>query len=370
MFSRFFLHVSLKPKVHSSRSFSYLGSLFSEVEPLPTYKFIPNSSLTTILAPFSYGQKKPGVESGPRALLESNLVSSIQAITRPVTRTELPTAPSRFLWEDVMIECCETEFLKRYESITNDPNDQSGHIRRPRLTGSATEIVHHAAAKHASTGRFVLTLGGDHSLALGSVSAMQSIYKDVGLIWVDAHPDINIATTTPSGNLHGLPVSFLLGLDQGRDLPGYEWTKQNRFTYLKPNRVVYIALRDVDPGERRFIKSLNIKAFSMREVQRHGIDTIIKAAIAHFDPTIPIHCSFDIDALDPTIAASTGTPVMGGLTLSEGKYLAESIARTGRLVGFDLMEVNPSLGSTSQVDSTLNCAKEIILSALGSTYLC
>jgi arginase len=131
-------------------------------------------------------------------------------------------------------------------------------------------------------------------------------YPDACVIWIDAHADINTPETTESGNIHGMPVSFLLGI--AGDIPEFSWVKP----VLKPNRLVYIGLRDLDSGEKRILKQHGIKAFSMHEVDKWGIGKVVEMALDAVNPNrdLPIHLSFDVDALDPSVAPSTGTPVL------------------------------------------------------------
>lgn len=161
-----------------------------------------------------------------------------------------------------------------------------------------------------------------------------------------------------------MPVSFLLGLSS---LPEYAWLTP----ILKPSNIVYIGLRDVDVGERKILKEHGIKAFSMHEVDRWGIGRVVEMALDHVNPKRdrPIHLSFDVDALDPTVAPSTGTPVRGGLTFREGHYICEAVWETGLLAAFDIMEVNPSLEDAKSVAQTVAVGCSLVRSALGETLL-
>lgn len=337
-------------------------------ETLPSYRFIKDGSLSVISTPFSFGQPRGGVEDGPRTILEHGpgLLSKIKDI-------RIRGASSVHPWQSIQQINVQEAFESALQKRTNvGSSEPATRLHRCLKTGLACDITHTAVAKEARAQRFALTLGGDHSLALGSISGIQAVYKDVGVIWVDAHADINTAATSPSGNLHGCPVSFLLGLDQGSDArPGFEWLEERRFPLLNPNRIAYIGLRDVDSGERALLAKHNILAFSMREVRRLGIEEVVTRCIEHIDhdQTVPIHCSFDIDAIDPIWANSTGTPVVGGLSVSEGIYINESLARTGRLVSLDLVEVNPNLGTSDDVFRTALTAQTLITAALGQTYL-
>lgn len=178
-----------------------------------------------------------------------------------------------------------------------------------------------------------------------------SAHPEACLIWIDAHADINTISTTESGNLHGMPVSFLLGLNtpdqiQALSAPSassnqtepapFSWIEPGKLT---PDRLVYIGLRDLDQGERRILKELKIKCFTMHDVDKYGIGRVMELALDHVNPgrDRPIHLSFDVDALDPTVAPSTGTPVRGGLTFREGHYICEAVYETGLLVALDIM---------------------------------
>ncbi|KIJ69161.1 hypothetical protein HYDPIDRAFT_105738 [Hydnomerulius pinastri MD-312] len=200
---------------------------------------------------------------------------------------------------------------------------------------------------------------------MGTISGTLDSYPEACVIWVDAHADINTSETTDSGNIHGMPVSFLLGL--GEKIPEFSWVKPA----LKPERLVYIGLRDVDSGEKRILRENNIKAFSMHEVDKFGIGKVVEMALDHVNPNrdLPIHLSFDVDALDPSVAPSTGTPVRGGLTFREGHYICEAVHETGLLVALDLMEVNPSLADPDSVRQTVAVGCSLVRSALGETLL-
>ena len=163
-----------------------------------------------------------------------------------------------------------------------------------------------------------------------------------------------------------MPLSFLLGL--GPKVEEFSWVKP----LLKTHRLVYIGLRDVDQGERRILKENGIKAFSMHEVDKYGIGRVVEMALDHVNPgrKLPIHLSFDIDALDPAVAPSTGTPVRGGLTFREGHYICEAVYETGCLVAVDIMEVNPSLADPESVKQTVAVGCSIVRSALGESLPC
>jgi len=162
-----------------------------------------------------------------------------------------------------------------------------------------------------------------------------------------------------------MPVSFLLGI--GSKIEEFSWVQP----ILKPESLVYIGLRDIDAGEKKILREHNIKAFSMHEVDKYGIGKVVDMALDHVNPKRdrPIHLSFDVDALDPSVAPSTGTPVRGGLTFREGHYICEAVCETGLLVGLDIMEVNPSLADEDSVRQTVAIGCSLLRSALGETLL-
>ncbi|KAJ1103882.1 hypothetical protein NDU88_001303 [Pleurodeles waltl] len=302
-------------------------------------------SVAIIGAPFSGGQKRRGVEHGPAAIRSAGLVERLSSLG-----------------------CSVYDFGDL--SFTQVPNDELYNIavKNPRTVGLASQVVSDAVRSAVGAGHTCVTLGGDHSLALGSIDGHAQQCPDLCVIWVDAHADINTPLTSPSGNLHGQPVSFLLRELQDKIplLPGFSWTKPR----LSSSDIVYIGLRDVDPAEYYILKNYGILYFSMRDIDRLGIQSVMERT---FDQlmgrrTRPIHLSFDIDAFDPTLAPATGTPVLGGLTYREGVYITEEIHNTGMLSAVDLVEVNPLLGaSAEEVNATASLAVDVISSCLGQT---
>lgn len=222
----------------------------------------------------------------------------------------------------------------------------------------------------ASEGKFCLVLGGDHTIGAGSLAGMLSVHPDAGIIWVDAHADINTPAESPSGNMHGMPISFVMnGLVDCSKIPGLEWLANA--PKMNPDQLVYIGLRDVDKPERRIIRQLGIKAFTMQEVDRYGIGRTMEMALDHLcgKKERPLHMSYDIDAVDPMVAPSTGTKVRGGLTWREANYVAEAAAETNLLCGLDMVEVNPTLAPGQGAQITIEMALLLISSALGNRIL-
>ena len=216
------------------------------------------------------------------------------------------------------------------------------------------------------SGGFPLVLGGDHSLAAGSVAATSAWARQrggrVGLIWVDAHGDMNTPASTTSGNVHGMPLAALLGPEPAElaSLGGFG-------PKVDPDHTVLIGLRNLDARERERVRESRIHVFTMKDIDRNGIAAVIEQAIqlAGRD-ALGLHVSFDLDACDPAVAPGVGTPVKGGLDYREAHMVMEVLADSGQLVALDMVEVNPTLDVRN---STAELGTELVLSALGMKIL-
>ncbi|CAG8461085.1 7804_t:CDS:2, partial [Acaulospora morrowiae] len=301
---------------------------------MATYKYVNGKSVGIVGCPFSGGQPKDGVDDGPLKIIEYGLIDQLQEMG----------------WD------VEFEGHHRLTDLRPADDPSIGKLKRPRYVSRVTQTVAKTVESHLRKRQLALTLGGDHSLALGTVTGTLAVHPNACLIWIDAHADINTPETTDSGNFHGCPVSFLL--DIAGKIPGFEWVRPS----LTPDRLVYIGLRDVDPPEKKILKQYGIKAFSMHEVDKYGIGRVVEMALDAVNPNRdrPIHLSFDVDALDPSVAPSTGTPVRGGLTFREGHYICEAIHETGLLVSVDLMEVNPWLEDEASVFETITVGCSLV----------
>ncbi|EPS44743.1 hypothetical protein H072_1252 [Dactylellina haptotyla CBS 200.50] len=323
--------------------------------PVPS-EFLPsNDNLGIVAVAFSGGQGKGGVDAGPQALIKAGLLEDLK--------------------NDLGYKLHYDDQIHSYEELIPAEDPAIDNMKRPLACSQVNNRLHEQTYAHASQGRLVLTLGGDHSIAIGSISGVarairERLNKPLAVIWVDAHADINTFETSPSGNVHGMPVAFLAGLCQ-HDVFG--WLKEE---YRIPaDKLVYIGLRDVDRGEKKILRENNIKAFSMHDIDRHGIGKVVDMALEYIGDDIPIHLSFDVDACDPVHAPSTGTPVRGGLTLREGDFICEAVHATGKLVGMDLVEVNPMIlakefgADTWQVAETVRTGCSLVRCALGESLL-
>lgn len=215
---------------------------------------------------------------------------------------------------------------------------------------------------------FSLILGGDHCIPIGTIPALMATRPNTGIVWVDAHADINTPQSSASGNIHGMPVAFLLGLvERVKELPAFEWFEP----CLQPKDIVYIGLRDLDLPEKNMVRKLGIKAFTMHDVDKYGIGGVMERTNDYLKDRDHIHLSYDIDALDPFFAPHTGTAVRGGLTFREGNFLCESLYETGRLSSMELVEVNPSVNThvNTSPNDTIEMAMTLIGSAMGQKIL-
>jgi arginase len=225
--------------------------------------------------------------------------------------------------------------------------------------------VHQAVHAELQLGRLPILLGGDHCLAVGSISAVARHCREHGkklrVLWLDAHADFNTSVLTPSGNLHGMPVSCLCGhgpqalIEIGGSVPA-----------LNPKSLRQIGIRSVDPGEKRFVQQVGLEVFDMRYIDEMGMRHTMELALATLDEKTHLHVSFDVDFLDPEIAPGVGTTVAGGPTYREAQLCMEMIADTGRLGSLDVMELNPALDLRNK---TADLAVDLIESLFGKSTL-
>jgi arginase len=210
-------------------------------------------------------------------------------------------------------------------------------------------------------GETPLVLGGDHSVALGSLVGMAEAHGPGGVIWVDAHGDLNTPETSPSGNVHGMVLAA--ALDLAGDVFHYDdW----KLPAIVPGKLALFGVRSLDRGERDLLKHLEAKVFTMSEIDKRGIDVCMHEALEHAAGGAFLHLSFDMDAVDPEYAPGVGTPVRGGLSYREAHLAMETIAEAGTVDSLDIVEVNPVL---DRENATGKLAVELVASALGARIL-
>jgi len=274
------------------------------------------------------GADRRGVDMGPSAIRYARLRESLEAlgVSRYVDHGNIAVPDA--------------------ESVSAE---SSGNAKYLALILLVCAELAKAVEKIVRDGGFPIVLGGDHSIAIGTLAGMRrALDAPPGLIWIDAHGDINTPLTSPSGNVHGMPVSVAL---------------EERS--IVPERTVLVGLRDVDPGERERIAELGVKAFSMSAIDRLGMERVMDEALATAGDG-PLHVSFDMDGIDPAVAPGVGTPVRGGLTYREAHLAMELVAASGRLRSLEVTEINPIFDERNR---TAELAVELIASALGKTIL-
>jgi len=293
--------------------------------------------------PLDLGGGRRGVDMGPSAFRIAGLGDQIAVLGRTVVdRGDVP-APIR-----------ETQHAA-------DPTKKYiNEIAR------VCRSVYDRVLESLGQGAVPLVLGGDHSLAAGSVAASadwirRSAELPIGVIWVDAHGDMNTPTTTTSGNVHGMPLAALLGHEP------HELASIGSSPSVRPEHTVLVGIRNLDEKEKEEIRASGVHVFTIKDIDREGIGTIAERAIALASAgTGGVHVSFDLDVCDPAFAPGVGTPVKGGLDYREAHTLMELVADSRRLVALDLVEVNPTLDIRN---TTAEFATELALSALGKKIL-
>jgi len=240
------------------------------------------------------------------------------------------------------------------------------HARYLAEIARASAVASKKVERIVRKGHFPLVLGGDHSIAVGTLSAIAAVArtegKKVGLLWVDAHGDINTPDTSPSGNIHGMPVAALLGFGPP-ELTGIGGPANK----VEPRNVALIGIRSLDEGEKRRLKETGVQVHTMSDIDRHGIHRAMKKALARItDGTDYVHVSFDLDAVDPTVAPGVGTPVKGGLDYREAHLIMELLHDSGVMTSLEMVEVNPIL---DQGNASATFAVELVQSAFGKKLL-
>lgn len=225
-----------------------------------------------------------------------------------------------------------------------------------------SEELANAVSAALRDGEFPLVLGGDHSIALGSITGVARIHHDIGVIWVDAHGDFNTHETTPSGNVHGMILGALAGLGHPSLTRVGGWSPK-----INPRTIVIVGARDLDVREQELLRQQKVHVFTMTDIDQRGMAAVMHEAIEIASQARHgLHLSLDMDALDPREAPGVGTPVRGGLTYREAHLAMEVVASSGRMVSMDAVEVNPIL---DRENATAHLAVELILSALGKKII-
>jgi len=305
---------------------------------------MPTTQAVLIGAPTDIGAGARGASMGPEALRVAGLQPALQAhglAVRDIGNLLGPANP----WLP--------------------PQGGYRHLREVRAW---SEAVHAAVGQALQGGELPILLGGDHCLAMGSISAVarhcRQLGKKLRVLWLDAHADFNTSALTPSGNLHGMPVAVLCGHGPAELVGLGGFSEQD--PALKPKWVRQIGIRSVDPGEKRFVHEQGLEVFDMRYIDEMGMRHAMELALATMDEHTHLHVSFDVDFLDPDIAPGVGTTIPGGPTYREAQLCMEMIADTGRLASLDIMELNPALDVRNK---TAMLAVDLVESLFGKSTL-
>lgn len=286
--------------------------------------------------PMDLGQQRRGVDMGPSVIRYAGLHQQLRALGHTVTDGGNLAVPL----------------------AENEPAD-TGKARHLHSIAKVCREIYDTAYGINQRGEIELFLGGDHSLSIGTVSAITAQADDVGVLWVDAHGDFNTPEITPSGNVHGMALAAVMGLGAPEltDI-GHPGAK------IQPSQVVIIGARDLDPLEKLALREKGVRVLTMRDIDERGIAAVTHVALAHLQACSRIHVSLDMDALDPTEAPGVGTPVPGGLSYREAHLLMEILHDSGKVTSLDIVEVNPILDDRNR---TARLAVELTASLFGKT---
>jgi arginase len=304
---------------------------------------MPHSHIAIIGAPLDLGQGRRGVDMGPSAMRVANLNARVKSLGYEVDDLgNIPTAQAEG-WPE------------------GDP-----HAKYLAQIAAACGQLEFRVEEALRSGMVPLVLGGDHSVAIGTVSGVSKHFRErnerVGLIWLDAHADMNTPETSPSGNIHGMPLACILGMGPAEltDLAGY------RPKVAAANTVI-VGLRVVDQLEKQHVRDSGVRVFTMRDIDERGLRAVMEDAIgAASDGAVGFHCSLDMDFVDPNYAPGVGTAVRGGATYREAHLAMEMICDSRRMTSIEAVEVNPVI---DEANRTADLAVELIMSGLGKRIL-
>jgi arginase len=295
--------------------------------------------LSIIGMPMDLGQMRRGVDMGPSAIRYAGINERLKPLFDEID--DLGDIP-----------------IGRPEVVV----DKESNLRNLALVAEKTTKLAEKVDEVVQSGSFPLILGGDHSIAIGTIAGVAKHYKNLGVIWYDAHGDLNTAETSPSGNIHGMPLAVNLGIGHPSltEIAGYA-------PKIKPENVVIIGARALDDGEKELIKKIGLKVYTMHEIDRLGMAKVIEETISYLkERTDGVHLSLDLDGLDPNEAPGVGTPVMGGISYRESHLAMEMLEESGIITSAEFVEVNPIL---DEKNKTASAAVELMGSLFGEKLL-
>jgi arginase len=298
-----------------------------------------SGNISMIGVPIQFGADRAGVEMGPSAIRSSNILAKLESLGYRVH--DVGDVHVNRLQE----ACTSGEKLKYLTEIA-------------RVNTQLAQLVAQEMAKD----QLPLVIGGDHSIAIGTIKGVLQSVNKLGVIWFDAHADVNTEATTVSGNIHGMSLAVLLGYGHPSlvSIGGAEMK-------VDPGKVVIIGARSVDPGERTFLKERGIRVFTMHDIDRYGMKAVMEEALERVTTgTDGVHLSLDLDGMDPHEAPGVGTPVNGGMSYRESHFAMELLHESGALISAEVVEVNPTLDLNNK---TARTAVELVGSMFGERIL-
>ncbi|MDQ0177818.1 arginase [Bacillus chungangensis] len=277
--------------------------------------------ISIVGVPMDLGQMRRGVDMGPSAIRYAGVVERLEKLGYEIKDIG-----------DIEIGAADRG------------HDSSNNLRNLKAVAEGNERLAKKIDGIIQQNRFPLVLGGDHSIAIGTLAGVAKHYKELGVIWYDAHGDLNTADTSPSGNIHGMPLAASLGYGHP------SLTEIGKYSpKIKPENVVVIGARDLDDGEKEFIKENNIKVYTMHEIDRLGMAQVMEQTIDYLkNRTDGVHLSLDLDGLDPNDAPGVGTPVLGGISYRESHLAMEMLAESHLITSAEFVEINPILDRENQ----------------------
>lgn len=303
-----------------------------------------NRAIAIIGAPLDLGAGRRGVDMGPSAVRVAGLGRRLGALGYDVT--DLGNVP-----------------VAQAESVPDEGPRDAKYL--PQIAATC-ERLGELTSQALADGKTPLVLGGDHSIAVGTVAGVSRFFrqsnKKIGLLWIDAHADMNTPQSSPSGNVHGMPLACCIGIGPDPLARMFGFSPK-----VDPANVVLLGIRDLDRIEREIVRDSGVHAFTMREVDERGMRAVIGEAIAiATEGAAGFHLSFDMDFVDPQYAPGVGTPVRGGATYREAHLAMEVVCDSGAMLSMEVVEVNPVI---DEVNRTADLAVELILSAMGKKIL-
>ncbi len=296
-----------------------------------------NRIIDIIGAQIDLGASRRGVAMGPNAIRYSGLIEKIEGLG---------------------YSCSDKGDVTIRSTKISSPNSK---LKNLEAVNSVNQKVYENVHQSLLNQHFPIVLGGDHSIAAGTIIGVQSVYNNIGVIWIDAHGDFNNENTSPSGNLHGMPLSACTGYGPSSMVP----FKPHNVSFINPKKVALIGIRELDGKEKTSLEACGVNVFTMADIDRYGMRDVMKRALDVVNKdTNGFHLSFDLDSIDPNYAPGVGTPVYGGLTFREAHLAVEMIAQSEKLLSSEFVELNPILDDKNK---TGELTVHLIQSLLGQT---